>query len=79
MPAVCSCHGNGDHRRIIDRVCREFSWMKEEIPYVRIEHVTDPEEESLRKAAEHNIAVVTQPVFMYAEVEVIWRTWEMTG
>lgn len=66
-----SVHAMGTEtiERIIDRVCREFSWMKEEIPYVRIEHVTDPEEESLRKAAEHNIAVVTQPVFMYAEVE----------
>lgn len=53
----------------VDRICRESSWMKEEIPSVRIEHVTDPDRESVKRAAEHNIAVVTQPIFMYAEVE----------
>ena len=53
----------------VDRLCREASWMREEIPSVRIEHVTDPDAESIKKAAGHNIAVVTQPIFMYAEVE----------
>lgn len=53
----------------VDRICTEPSWMKEEIPSVRIEHVTDPDRKSVKRAAEHNIAVVTQPIFMYAEVE----------
>ena len=34
---------------------------------VRIEHVTDPTVESIRKAKAHGISFVTQPIFMYAE------------
>lgn len=33
----------------VDRLCREASWMREEIPSVRIEHVTDPDAESIKK------------------------------
>lgn len=53
--------------RMIDRACLEKSWTCDGIPYVRIEHVTDPSEESIEKAAAHGIAFVSQPVFMYAE------------
>lgn len=53
--------------RMIDRACMEDPWTSPEIPYVRVEHVTDPSEESIRKAAEHGISFVSQPIFPYAE------------
>lgn len=49
------------------RAAKEEKWTPEGIPYVRIEHVTDPSEESLEKAAEKGISFVTQPIFLYAE------------
>lgn len=55
--------------RIVDRVSREENWMEQDIPYVRVEHLTDPSDDSIKKAAEHQIAFVTQPIFMYAEIE----------
>lgn len=55
--------------RIVDRVCREQNWMADDVPYVRVEHITEPGEESIRKAAGSGIAFATQPVFMYAEIE----------
>lgn len=54
-------------KRMVDRACEEDKWTRDDTPYVRIEHVTDPEEESIEKAAEHGIAFVTQPIFPYAE------------
>lgn len=64
-----SMHAMGT--RAIDRMVRraagEASWTEEVIPYVRVEHVTLPSEESMRLAAEHGIAFVTQPIFPYAE------------
>ena len=64
-----SMHAMGSRaiRRMIDRACLETPWTPEGIPYVRIEHVTEPSEESIRKAASHGIAFVTQPIFLYAE------------
>ena len=53
--------------RMVDRACQETSWTSGDIPYVRVEHVTDPSEESIRKAAEHGISFVSQPIFPYAE------------
>ena len=47
--------------------CREEKWTPEDIPYVRIEHATDPSDDSLKKAAGHGISFVTQPIFLYAE------------
>ena len=52
--------------RMVDRACQETSWTSGDIPYVRVEHVTDPSEESIRKAAEHGISFVSQPIFPYA-------------
>ena len=49
--------------RMISRAAKEEKWTPEGIPYVRIEHVTDPSEESLEKAAEKGISFVTQPIF----------------
>lgn len=58
-------------KRAVDRLCLEDDWMegKENVPYARVEHITDPSEESIQKAAEKGIAFVTQPIFMYAEIE----------
>ena len=53
--------------RMIDRACQEEKWTPEGIPYVRIEHATDPSDDSLKKAAGHGISFVTQPIFLYAE------------
>lgn len=53
--------------RMVDRACRESSWTDADIPCVRIEHVTDPSEESIRKAAAHGISFISQPIFPYAE------------
>ena len=53
--------------RMIDRACQEEKWTPEDIPYVRIEHATDPSDDSLKKAAGHGISFVTQPIFLYAE------------
>lgn len=53
--------------RMVDRACREAGWTLEGIPYVRIEHATDPSDDSLEKAAAHGISLVTQPIFLYAE------------
>lgn len=53
--------------RMTDRACKENPWTPAGIPYVRIEHVTEPSEESIEKAAAHGISYVSQPIFPYAE------------
>ena len=55
--------------RVLDFIYPEASWTPEDVPYVRIEHVTEPSESAVRKAAEKKVAFVTQPIFMYAEIE----------
>lgn len=64
-----SMHAMGGRaiERMISRAVREKKWTEEGIPYVRIEHVTDPSEECIEKAAAHGISFVTQPIFLYAE------------
>lgn len=49
--------------RMISRAAKEEKWTPEGIPYVRIEHVTDPSEESLEKAAEKGIWSVPSDPF----------------
>lgn len=53
----------------VDRVYAEGKWTMDETPHVRIEHVTDPSEDSIGKAAEKGIGFATQPIFLYAEIE----------
>lgn len=38
-------------------------------PFARIEHVTEPSDEAIKKAAELGIAFVTQPIFLFSEIE----------
>ena len=40
-----------------------------DIPHARIEHVTEPSENAVKMAAERCIAIVTQPIFIFSEIE----------
>lgn len=64
-----SMHAMGSRTiaRMVDRAAGEDNWMEDGTPYVRIEHVTEPKEESLDRAAASGIAFITQPIFPYAE------------
>lgn len=67
-----SIHAMGEKaiERAVNRLCQEENWMEEKnVPYTRVEHITDPSEESIQKAAKYGLAFVTQPIFMYAEIE----------
>lgn len=56
-------------RRMVDRLAQEENWMKDDTPYVRLEHTTEPSEDSVNKAVSKGMAFVTQPIFLYAEIE----------
>lgn len=69
--AQLSIHAIG-HRaidRAVDTVCEIGSWLDGEIPWVRVEHASMPTKQALEKAAKNGIAFVTQPIFLYAEIE----------
>ena len=55
--------------RLIDRFSRESDWTDGRAPFLRIEHVTEPSEQAMQKAAEQGYAFVTQPIFEYSEIE----------
>ncbi len=55
--------------RVVDRVAKEEKWNDGPEPYVRIEHITLPSQDSIQKAVEHGIGFATQPIFLYAEIE----------
>lgn len=55
--------------RIVGRVYGEPKWTDGNEPHLRVEHVTDPTEEAMDQAIEKGIAFVTQPIFLYAEIE----------
>lgn len=54
--------------RIINRICDEAPWT-EGVPHLRLEHVTEPSEDAIKKAAERKIAFATQSIFLYSEIE----------
>ncbi len=69
-----SIHAMGS--KTIDRAVAagygEKPWLDdrfEKTPYLRIEHVAMPTADAIKKAAEAGIAFVTQPIFLYAEIE----------
>ena len=39
------------------------------MPYARMEHISEPRETSIDKAIEHGITWVTQPIFQHSEIE----------
>lgn len=55
--------------RVIDRVYKEKDWTDGSVPYFRIEHVTEPSEAAMKKAAEKGFAFASQPIFEYCEIE----------
>ncbi len=66
-----SMHAMGTRaiERVVDRAVREEKWNPGPEPYVRVEHITLPSEDSIEKAVAHGIGFVTQPIFLYAEIE----------
>lgn len=65
-----SLHAMGTHAidRVIDRVMAAGLWDANGVPPVRIEHVTAPSPQAISAMAANGIAVVTQPIFPYAEI-----------
>lgn len=55
--------------RIVDRVYQEENWLGGDIPYLRVEHVTEPSDNAIAKAAEKGFGFATQPIFPYCEIE----------
>jgi len=55
--------------RVVDRLYDEPEWMLDEVPGIRIEHITEPADTALKKAASRRIAMATQPIFAYCEIE----------
>ena len=55
--------------RAIEHTWQQKSWTEGKAPYVRLEHVAMPTKDAIKKAAKSGIAFVTQPIFLYAEIE----------
>ena len=55
--------------RIVDRVYPEEKWTAGETPHLRVEHVTEPSDSAIVKAAEKGFGFATQPIFPYCEIE----------
>ncbi len=66
-----SAHAMGGRTiaKIIDRVANEKKWTSGTLPHVRMEHITEPREDSIEKAAASGIAFAVQPIFLYCEIE----------
>ena len=63
------CMGTAAIDRTIGKLWKEEPWMEGSVPTFRVEHITMPSEEAMERAAESGIPFVTQPVFMFAEIE----------
>ncbi|MBQ1472068.1 MAG: amidohydrolase [Eubacterium sp.] len=55
--------------RVVDRLYEEEDWTDGGVPYLRVEHLTEPTERAMERAAEKGFAFVTQPIFEYCEIE----------
>ena len=55
--------------RIVDRVYPEEKWTDGDVPHLRMEHWTEPSPRAIQRSAEKGLAVATQPIFLYAEIE----------
>lgn len=47
----------------------KISNAQNQIPHARIEHVTEPSENAVNLAAKRGIAIATQPIFIFCEIE----------
>ena len=63
------CMGQRSTDMAVDIISKERNWLDGKIPHARIEHASMPTEKSIKKSAKSGIAFVTQPIFLYAEVE----------
>lgn len=65
-----SVHAMGERAidQVVDTFYKRADWL-DDAPSVRIEHVSLPTDQALQRAAESGIAFVTQPIFLYAEIE----------
>lgn len=66
-----SIHAMGGHAidRIVNRVYTEEKWTKDNTPYLRVEHVTEPSDQAISRAAEKGFGFAIQPIFPYCEIE----------
>lgn len=55
--------------RVVNRIKEENAWTAAGVPFARVEHVTDPSEMAVKIASDRGIYFVTQPNFLYAEIE----------
>lgn len=53
---------------IVDTFYGKKGWL-EDAPSIRIEHAAMPTPRTIKRAADTGIAVVTQPIFLFAEIE----------
>lgn len=53
---------------VVDVLADEKGWL-EDGPSIRIEHVSIPSNEALEKISQSDMAIVTQPIFQFAEIE----------
>jgi predicted amidohydrolase YtcJ len=63
------CMGTAAIDRTIGKLWEEKPWMEGGVPTFRVEHITMPSEEAMERASFAGIPFVTQPVFMFAEME----------
>lgn len=63
------CMGQRATDMAVNIISNENDWLKSKTPYARIEHASMPTRNSIEKSAKAGIAFVTQPIFLYAEVE----------
>lgn len=55
--------------RVIDRVYPEKDWTDGKVPCLRVEHLTEPSDWAVARAAERGFGFASQPIFEYCEIE----------
>ena len=55
--------------RVIDRVYPEKDWTDGKAPCLRVEHLTEPSDRAVARAAERGFGFASQPIFEYCEIE----------
>ncbi len=63
------CMGTAAIDRTIDLLYSAKPWLEAPVPTFRTEHITMPSETAMDRAAASGIPFVTQPVFMFSEIE----------
>ena len=63
------CMGTAAIDRTVGLLYQGKPWMDHPVPTFRVEHITMPSDTAMERAAEAGIPFVTQPVFMFSEIE----------